>query len=105
MSSRLGFIFTRDTDVSALVQDFIKAQPEVYWCKGLPRLILLQCIPFCSFLAQKELPGGHIVLVPYVKAKQWNCQCICLAQMEPLIAQSVSFALGPKHGPISSGEY
>lgn len=56
MCSRLGFIFTRDTDVSALVQDFIKAQPVVYCGERLPRLIFLQCIPFCSFLAPKKTP-------------------------------------------------
>lgn len=57
---RLGFIFTRDTDVSALVQDFIKAQPEVYCGKRLPRLIFLQYIPFCSFLAPKNSQVGTL---------------------------------------------
>lgn len=98
MCSRLGFIFTRDTDVSALVQNFIKAQPVVYCGERLPRLIFLQCIPFCSFLAPQKLPGGHIMLVPYIRTIQWNRQCICLTQMEPLITQCVSFALGPEQG-------
>lgn len=56
--SRLGFIFTSNTDVSALGQNFIKTQPVVYCGRRLPRLIFLQCIPFCSFLAPKYSQVG-----------------------------------------------
>lgn len=41
------------------------------------------------------------MLVPYVKAIQWNCQCICLTQMDLLIVQSVSaLPWVPSKGPF-----
>lgn len=91
MCSRLGFIFTSDTDVSALVQDFIKAQPAVYCGRRLPRLIFLQCIPFCLFLAPKSSQVGILCLGPCIKTIQGNHhQRICLTRTEPLIVASVS---------------
>lgn len=106
MRSRLGFIFTSDTDVSALVQDFIKAQPAVYCGGRLPRLIFLQCIPFCSFLAPKNSQVGISCLVPYIKTPQGNHhRGICLPRTEPLITpECVGVALGIKQADISSSE-
>lgn len=100
MCFRLGFILPRDTDVSALVQDFIKAQPAVYCGKRLPRLILLQYIPFCSFLAPKSSQVGTLCRC-HISQVQWNCQGICLTYIEPPIAQSMSaWSWDPSRGQL-----
>lgn len=102
--SRLGFIFTSDTDVSALVQDFIKAQPAVFCGRRLPRLIFLQYIPFCSFLAPKNSQVGISCLVPYIKTVQGNHQCICLnSDGASDCTECGGFASGIMPGDISSG--
>lgn len=58
LCSGWGLFFTGDTDVSALVRDFIKAPPVVYRDERLPRLIFLQYIPVCSLLAPKNSQVG-----------------------------------------------
>lgn len=77
MCSRPGLVFTSDTDVSALVRDFIRAQPAVYWGRRLPRLIFLQYIPFCSFLAPRNSQVGISCLAPSIKTLQGNHRCVC----------------------------
>lgn len=98
--SRLGFILTSNTDVSALVHDFIKAQPAVYCSRRLPRLIFLQYIPFCWFLAPASSQVG-IYHSSAVESQVYLLNSDGTADY----TKCLIFASRTKQGPVSSSEH